>query len=410
MEDKNRYRFVIQSTVILVRCCVGLIWASAGPLLPLIMQAYGLSRGSAGWFASAAPITIAVVSLPVGIIGARLSLKKTFAIGAFLQAGGILAPFATGYLPLVLTRVCFAIGTAITVPVATAIAAEWFTSRELPLVNGITMSFVTLGNAIAFIATVPIATVLSWTAPITIYGAFALTCATAWAVLGRDRPKVRTITEVTLSPVLEARPDLSFKQVITHRSTILLTLAVMGSWALGNSIGSWLPNYYLEVFKMPLEKASSILAVATVGGALACIAGGILPMRLGRRKPFLIVSGVFTGLSALSAVLFNNPVIIYLSVALFGIFGNLQAPSLFTIPMELPDMSLRSGVIVVSVMQVGGNLGNFISPLIVGYLADITGSYLPGFITFSVISLSLLVAGLLLPETGPKARKLGEVE
>jgi len=85
--------------------------------------------------------------------------------------------------------------------------------------------------------------------------------------------------------------------------------------------------------------------------------------------------------------------------------GNLQAPSLFTIPMELPDMSVRSGVIVVSVMQVGGNLGNFISPLIVGYLADITGSYLPGFITFSLISLGLLLAGLLLPETGPKARK-----
>jgi MFS family permease len=370
------------------------------------MQAYDLSRGSAGWFASAAPITIAVVSLPLSIICARYSLKWTFAIGAFLQAGGILALFATNYLPLILTRVCFAAGTAITVPVATAIFAEWFTSRKLPIVNGVMMSFVTLGNAIAFIATVPIATVISWSAPITIYGAVAVTCATAWAVLGKDRSKVHKKTGVNVNPVFKEQPDLSLKQILTNRSTILLTFAVTSSWALGNAIGSWLPNYYHEVFRMPLEKASSILAIATVGGALACIAGGILPMRLGRRKPFLIISGIFTGLSALSAVLFNNTTIIYLSIALFGIFGNLQAPSLFTIPMELPDMSLRSGVIVIFVMQVGGNLGNFISPLIVGYLADITGSYLPGFIAFSVISFSVVIAGFLLPETGPKSSKV----
>jgi NNP family nitrate/nitrite transporter-like MFS transporter len=406
VKDKNPNRFVILSTVILVRSCIGLIWASAGPLLPLIMQAYGISRGSAGWFASSAPLAIAIVCVPIGIITARFSLKKTFAVGAFLQGGGILAPFCTSYLPLLLTRVCFAIGTAVTVPVATAIAAEWFTNRELPLVNGITMSFVNLGNAIAFVATVPIATVLSWKAPITIYGAVALTCATAWTIFGRDRRGARILGEDTRAPALKTKAELTIRQALTQRSTILLTLAVTGAWCLGNAIGSWLPTYYHEIFKMPLEKASSITAIITGAGTLACLAGGILPARLGRRKPFLIVPGVFIGLSALSSVLFNNPVVIYLSIALFGVFSNLQAPMLFTIPMELPDASPRTGAIIISVMQCGGNLGNFMGPLIVGYLTDITGSYLPGFIICAVISLGLLVAGLLLPETGPKARRL----
>ena len=61
--------------------------------------------------------------------------------------------------------------------------------------------------------------------------------------------------------------------------------------------------------------------------------------------------------------------------------------------------------LVISAMQCAGNFGNFVGPLIVGYLADMTGSYLPGFIISATLSLSLLVAGLLLPETGPKARK-----
>ena len=406
MEDKNRYRFVIQSLVILVRSCIGLIWASAGPLLPLIMNAYGISRGTVGWFASAAPLTIALVSLPIGIVSARFSLKKTFAVGALLQAGGILAPFAPNFPTLILTRVVFAVGTAIVVPVATAISTEWFSSRRLPVLNGVMMSFINLGNAVAYFLTVPLAVLISWKAPMTIYGAVALTCALGWVVFGKDKPRVKPVVAVSGSQSTEAKPkpSLTLKQVLTGRSTLLLGLATMGSWCLGNSIGSWLPSYYNEVFGMPLQKASSIMSIITIGGTAGCLVGSFLAVRFGLRKPFLIMSGVFFGLSALCAILFNNPVTIYISVALFGVFGNIHNPSLFTIPMELPDTPLRSGVVIFSVMQCGGNLGNFVGPLLVGYLSDATGSYLPGFIMSVALSFSLLVAGLLLPETGPRRR------
>jgi len=369
------------------------------------MKEYGIGRGTAGWFAAAAPLTIAILAIPLGIATARFSLKKSFAIGAFLQAGGLLAPFCDTYFLLVLTRVCFAIGTAITVPVATAIAAEWFSARELPLINGITMSFVNLGNAIAYVATVPIATVFFWQAPMVAYGAFTVTAATAWLFFGRDKQKAPTLKTSSTTPATENGQGVTIMQALTQRSTILLSLAVMGAWSLGNAMGSWLPSYYNEVFNMPLEKASSITAVITAFGTGACILGGIIPMRVGRRKPFLIIPGIFMGVSAISAVLFNNPALIIISVASFGIFSYLQTPTLFTIPMELPNVSPRMGVLVISAMQSGGNIGNVIGPLVVGYLADTTGSYLPGFIICAVFSLGLLAAGLLLPETGYKAKR-----
>jgi MFS family permease len=406
VEDKNRYRFVIQSIISLVRICSGMIWASAGPLLPLIMGAYGLNRGGAGWFASIAPLTITLLAVPIGITGTRYSLKKTFAVGAFFQAAGILAPFCSSYILILLTRMSFAIGTAITFPLITAIAAEWFTARELPLINGITMSFNSLGNAIAFVATVPIATVLSWRAPMIIYGAVALTCATAWLIFGRDRRKERTYRGAIKAEVARTKSDLTIRQALTQRSTVLLSLATLGCWCLGNSVGSWLPTYYHQVFNMPLERASSITAVVTVAGIVSCLAGGILALRIGRRRPFLIVPGIFSGLSVLCAVLFNNTVVIYISLAFFGIFANSLGPSLFSIPFELPNISPRTGAIVIFAMLFAGNFGNFIGPLFVGYLADLTGSFLPGFIISAVISLALLVAGLMLPETGPQARKV----
>jgi len=404
LNTNSRYRFVIIASVILVRISVGIIWASAGPLLPLMIQEFDLSRSTAGWYASIAPLTIAVVSLPVNSLVNRFGLKKMFTIGAFCLAIGTLAFFTRGYLPLLFFRMCFAVGTAIIIPVATAITAEWFNDRELPVVNGISMSFINLGNGIAFAATIPIANLLIWKAPVIIYGAFALVGAVAWLVLGREADRT-TVQDEPGSQILEKRPDLGFRKVLTNRAALLMTLSVTVSWALGNAIGSWLPDYYYSVFNIPLDNASSILTIATVGGTVASIAGGILSTRLGKRKPFMIASGLITGLAALVAVLFNNPLAIYTGVALFGIGGGICVSSLFTIPMEIPGMSVRSGVIVIAMMQVGGNLGNFVSPLVVGALVDSTGSYLPGFFTFIILSFALMIAGILLPETGPAARK-----
>jgi MFS family permease len=392
------YRFVVQISVILVRSCIGLVWASAGPLIPLLMQNFGIDRGQAGWFASVAPLAIAICGIPFGILGARYSFKLTFAIGALLQAGGVFTPLCGGYVPLLFTRICFALGTSITVPIATAIAADWFTARELPMVTGLTQAFVNLGNAIAYLITVPIATVLSWRAPPTIYGAFALTCAVAWMIFGRDAKK---------SPELRRafqRSGLNLKQTLFQRSTILLTLAVMGYWCLGNALGAWLPTYYHTEFNMPLTTASSLTSIITIGGIAASLLGGYLPVRLGRRKPFLIIPGIFMGFFGMLAVLFNNYAVIIFFIACFGIMSNLQTPSLFTIPMELEGASSRSGAVVISAMQCGGNLGNFIGPLLVGYLAEVTGSYLPGFIICAVISLNLLVAGIMLKETGRRGK------
>ncbi|UCC16493.1 MAG: MFS transporter [Dehalococcoidales bacterium] len=405
MQSINRYRFVIFISIILVRLSVGILWASAGPLLPLIIQEYDLSRSIAGWYASIAPLAIAAVSLPVNALVSRFGLKKMFTIGSFLLAMGVFAFFTTGYFPLLFFRACFAVGTAIIIPVATAITAEWFNDRELPVVNGIGMSFINIGNGIAFAVTIPIANILTWDAPIIIYGAFALLGAVSWIILGREPETRPTETGPGVNQVLEKRLGLSFRKILTNRVALLMTLSVTVAWALGNAIGSWLPDYYYSVFNIPLEKASAILTIATIGSTIASIAGGILSNRLGRRRPFMIIAGLGTGLAALFAVLFNNPAAIYAGVTLFGIFGGICVSSWFTIPMEIPGMSVRSGVIVIAMMQVGGNLGNFISPLVVGALVDSTGSYLPGFLTFIVLSFGMMVAGLLLPETGPAARK-----
>ena len=66
--------------------------------------------------------------------------------------------------------------------------------------------------------------------------------------------------------------------------------------------------------------------------------------------------------------------------------------------MELySDDPNRVAVILANLMAIGGFIG-FASPLIVGVLADITGSFIPGLTIFAIGSWSLLIAGIKLPE------------
>jgi len=76
-----------------------------------------------------------------------------------------------------------------------------------------------------------------------------------------------------------------------------------------------------------------------------------------------------------------------------------------TIAMELPGMSDRTVVLALGLGIGAGDIGGFLGPLIVGYVTDATGSYIPGLVVCCVISFSLLIGGILLPETGPKMKK-----
>ncbi len=73
--------------------------------------------------------------------------------------------------------------------------------------------------------------------------------------------------------------------------------------------------------------------------------------------------------------------------------------------MELPGVTPRTGAIVLALALGVGNVGGFAGPLIVGYLADLTGSYMPGLIICCALSLSLFAGGVLLPETGPRGKQ-----
>ncbi|MXZ63784.1 MAG: MFS transporter [Chloroflexi bacterium] len=79
-------------------------------------------------------------------------------------------------------------------------------------------------------------------------------------------------------------------------------------------------------------------------------------------------------------------------------------PSVITMPMEFPGATLERATLSVATLLTIGNVSGFFSPLMVGLLRDQTGSFGLGFTICVFFPLTLVVAGLLVPETGPRGR------
>ena len=108
----NKYRFVIATIVILVRMMHGGIWASAGPMLPLIMQDFNISRSTVSWYASIVAIMMVLFTIPIGLVGVRMGTKRVFTLGALFPAACIAAFFISNFPALLVIRALFSIGIA----------------------------------------------------------------------------------------------------------------------------------------------------------------------------------------------------------------------------------------------------------------------------------------------------------
>ena len=393
----SSYRWVIAGVLFPLHLAIGLNVLAPSPLFPVIMEDYSLSRGTVSLLVASVGVALTLFLIPSGIMVAKFGPKKAAAIAGFLMAAGILAALTPPFWVLVTLRVAFGLGVAIILPATSAAVLQWFTPQERPFMNGLNLAGQGLGIAAAMFLSVPIAERLGWQYPLFLYGAFALLGAVTWLLLGRSpAPGTSSISPPPIREVL---------LVIKDKNTLLLSLSAVGPFGLFIGYSSWLPSYYHEVLAMPLDQAGSLVAILPLMAGLFNLFGGVVLTWLGLRKPLFILSGVLFPLLAFGTFFFDNLVLITGSLVLLGLTFSLFVTTLFTIPMELPGISLQKVAVVTAAALTFGNLASVFSPMLLGIATDALGSYKPGLLIVAFIPVTVLVAAAFLPETGPKGTR-----
>lgn len=373
---------------------MGLNFMAPTPLFTLIMDNYGVSRGLVSLLISGLLIVVVVSLIPGSLLINSIGTKKAMFVGGLFMSAGVLTPFADSFTLLVIIRVMFGMGVAITLPTTSAITMEWFKPNELPILNGITESGRAVGVAIGVLIAVPLANSVGWNMTLAVYGILPIAGTILWLIGGRVPEKS-----------LEIGSEFSFRDnipFILNRNTFLLALAAAGPFAVFIGYSSWLPTYYVEAQGMTMEKASSIVAILPLANAALNPVAGVLLSKMDSRKPMLIIAGAILPFLALGSFVMTNPVIIVACVIGLGAVFAIFMVTILTIPMELPGVTAgRVGIVTATIFTMG-NLSGVMSPIFIGSFTDFTGSYIPALSILSMLPITLIISGVLLPETGRK--------
>jgi|SRR5271169_2344251 len=375
---------------------------------PLISKEFGFDNITMGYIFSAFVWAYALFQVPGGWMsdrfGARRVLSTIVAYWSLMTAATGAAFSATSFIVL---RFLFGVGEAGAFPGATRAMQLWYPRSERGFVQGITHSASRAGAALAPPIVLLIMLNLGWRWAFFICGAVGVLWSIWWALSYRNLPEDHSLVnraELETIRGLDAsgaiNPPQIQKQTMVPWGTLLRSANM---WAIMIAYFTyvyclwifltWLTKYLVDVRHFTLLKGGLLASLPLWAGVIGDTAGGLATDWLLRRTGSAKIarrSVAITGL--LGCAVFITPAaltedattaVICLTVSMFFLECTI-GPS-WAVPM---DTGGKYSGTVSGMMNMAGNFGGAISPIVFGYLAE-GGNWAAPFI----VAAALLVAG-----------------
>jgi len=380
------YRWVMLSFLCLLYFAHGTVTRSASPLVTPILKDLDMIYAQMGLVLGSWQLTYIAVAVFAGIIIDRWGARKAIFVGAaVIGLSTVWRYFAHGFTSLLAAVALFGLGgpmISIGVPKTVSV---WFKGKERSSAVGIYWTAQRLGQICALAATNAVVMPLtgySWRLTFVCFGAFTLIVALLWWLFARDPPAVKAAENL---PVLQVLTNL-----IKVRKVRIVLLAGLLTFAILHGFSNWLPKI--------LENGGLSPHIAGYAAALPLLASIPASILIPRLIPPRL-RGCFLALTALLAVtavllVVTSSAWLLAGLLLYGLSGPTLLPLLILVLMELPEVESKymgsAGGIFFCVSEIGGFLG----PLVIGILADLTGSFLAG--AFFLFILGLIILALTL--------------
>lgn len=396
----SRHRFVIGALLFLTYAAFGVSWLALSPLTTDLMGFFHVTKREFSLVNTAVTIAKVVAPIATGAVAVRFGLKRTILLGSLLICAALVSPLVPSFPVFLASRFLFGLGGAVVVTLMGPMVMQWFPRNELPLVNAFNGVAVNSGIAVAMFVTSRVAaTPLGWQGTLLVFGGVNAALFVAWALLGRD-PESAPPTPGAAPPA-----PVGYLDVWRMKETWLCSLAFTGGVALYLSFSYWLPTFYQTEFHFEKVAASQYSGVVNLAGIPSAIACGFLTRRLGVRRPFLLVGGLLSGTAAFGMFLSSSPAVIFASAVLLGVSLFIPTAAISTLLMELEGVTPRHVSLMMGTMfSFCYVVCSFLPTYVFAEIRELTGSFVPGFVTLTVFSWVIFGAGLLIKETGPGRR------
>ena len=381
--------------------------------LPFIGEDLNLNATSQGLLLSMFFAGYALFQIPGGMLSDKFGFRRVVSVAitwwsVFTSLTGLMFSFPL----MLLLRFVFGLGEACLPGGSYKAIATYFPSKERGTATGIQSTVNTLGPALAAVVAAAIIGLFGWRVVFIVMGipgAFAgLYIWFKFKDNPKDHPKItkEELAELeedvkTMTPE-KKKSDVSFKQLLTK--PILWQMALI--WFFFDitfwGFTSWLPSYLINEKGLSLMDTGIYSALPYLVGTVAIVLGGFISDRMkGNRKWVFVPNAIIGGIALYFMFQASSIAAVITLQCLAAFFMFLAQGGFWAMVVDtLPAKIMASGSATVNCF---GSIAGFISPFLMGYMIDVSGSYESSFMM--MVAALVIAAIIALTIKGkPKAR------
>lgn len=365
-----------------------------GIFLPFITVDLGLTPLEAGLLQGIWWATSATLVLPFGVWFSKYRPVKLVLVSLVLLAPFIfLQGLAMNFAVLFAARFFTMLFHIVSFPARPLLFQQWASTRQYTLINafGQSQHSVLLAVAVSTSALL-IAALGSWRVAYFIQGGLILVHIVAWIAIARDsKAPVRNIQSA-----LESQVETPLSSLKKYPQCWLMGITMFSLAATWTSVVTFLPTLLLEDRGIDLRLGGPILAFLYYGLIPGSLLGGLIARRVQNRKVLLAVPALANMLLGIAVTVTANPWLLVIFISGVGLVW-VAVPAIELLPFEYPNIRPREVTVVTSLAIMFNGVGFATGPVLVGAIAQYTGSLQTGLISLALLTGVGVVSGLLYP-------------
>ncbi|MEK0446075.1 MAG: putative sulfoacetate transporter SauU [Verrucomicrobiota bacterium] len=345
---------------------------------PAIKAALALTDSQMGYIFSAFTFAYALFEIPSGWMadrfGPRLMITRIVVLWSLMTA---LTGMASGFLSLLTVRLLFGLGEAGMFPGLARAFSRWIPGRSHGSVFGLAITAALLSGALTQKLVVRLMEVMSWRWTFPLFGAVGMIWAAAWFLWFRNDPREHSgvnaaeLEAMGTEPHEAAHTAVPWRLFLRSKNLIALCLVYFGIIYGWYFYLTWMPDYLQRAHGFSADRAANFSALPLVTMALGVFCGGYLTdaltLRWGLVRGRRICGLVSLPLAAVlvcvaAAVGSGEAAAVFLALA-----AGLASLSVASAWAASLDLGGRHAGVVSGAMNMLGNLGGALSPVVVGH-------------------------------------------
>ena len=406
VEKPTRVRYQVLFVIFLLAIITYLDRVCISIAAPSISSELGLNEVQMGTVFSIFAFAYALFEIPTGWLGDRLGPRRVLSrVVIWWSMFTVFTGMTRGFHSLLAVRFLFGAGEAGAYPNINRTLSSWFPLRARGTALGVVWTGSRLGAAISPPVVLFLMGRVGWRGTFYLLGVIGVIWAVFWIAWFRDDPaKKKSVNQAEIDLLkrnkseIAARPvtHLPWRQLFSNSTLLSIYLMYFTLGFVYYLYITWFPTYLMKARGMTMAQMGVYASLPLAFSAVATLIGGFstdwLVRRLGLRwgRAGVGIFGCFASVVFLLAGLQVSDVRI--SVLLISLSA---ASSDFTLAASwstCADIGGRLAGTISGTMNMVGNVGSMLSPLLMGYLIQSFGNWN---LTF-YIAAGLNVVGMLL--------------